>query len=199
MIKKNIPKSHLWVGGFNCQGIVDKIDDPNFINDILKYDIFGVCETWLNKGNEHLVVPEYKFYPLSRKKENDQSRGGVGWFIRDSLKRYVKILYDISNENMFFCKLEKKYFNFDDDVYVGMIYFPPENSSREKRIKVDHFKNLVEKVSKIDSSNIILIGDFNARTKDLTDTMDDYENDQSGHDMISSKVSYVRNNQDQKK
>ena len=146
IIEKNIPKSHFWVGGFNCQGIVDKIEDLNFINDILKYDIFGVCETWLNKGNENLVVPEYKFYPLSRKKENDQSRGGVGWFIRDSLKRYVKILYDISNENMFFCKLEKNYFNFDDDVYVGMIYFPPENSSWEKRIKVDHFKNLVEKV-----------------------------------------------------
>ena len=55
----------------------------------------------------------------------------------------------------------------------------------KKRIKVDHFKNLVEKVSKIDSSNIILIGDFNARTKDLNDIMDDYENDQSGHDIIS--------------
>ena len=34
------------------------IDDPNFI---LKYDILGVCEIWLNKGNENLVVPEYKF------------------------------------------------------------------------------------------------------------------------------------------
>ena len=98
IIDKNILKSHFWVGGFNCQGIMDKIEDPIFINDMLKYDIVGVCETWLNKSNENVVLPEYKFYPLSRKKENDQSRGGVGWFIRNSLKRYIKILYDISNE-----------------------------------------------------------------------------------------------------
>ena len=99
-----VMKSHLRVGGFNCQGIKDKIEDPSFLTDMSKYDIFGVCETWLNKGNENLNVPNYKFYPLSRKKEKEQSRGGVGWFVKESLKKYIKILYEISDENMFFCK-----------------------------------------------------------------------------------------------
>ena len=100
-------------------------------------------------------MPNYKFYPLSRKKEKEQSRGGVGWFVKESLKKFIKIFYEISDENMFFCKLDKNYFNFNEDTYVGIIYFPPENSSREKRIKKDHFKNLLKKVSKINSSNII--------------------------------------------
>ena len=198
--ESKVIKSYLRVGSFNCQGIIEKMDDPMFLNSISKYDIFGVCETWLNKENESLNVPNYKFYPLSRKKEQEkgQSRGGVGWFIRESLRRYIKILYDISDENMFFCKLDKDFFNFNEDAYVGIIYFPPENSSREKRIKVDHFENLMDKVTKIDSNNIILVGDFNARTKDLSDTLGDDENDVSIPHLISSKVKYIRTNQDGK-
>ena len=96
--------THLRVGAFNSQGIKEKIDDPNFLTDISRYDVFGVCETWLNKDNEKLIIPNYKFYPLSRKQENDQSRGGVGWFIKENLKKHIKILYDISTENIFFVK-----------------------------------------------------------------------------------------------
>ncbi len=188
--------SHLRVGGFNCQGIKDKIEDPSFIKDLSKYDIFGVCETWLSSSNENFSVPNYKFYPLSRQKEKEQSRGGVGWFVKEPLKKFIKILYEISNENMFFCKLDKNHFNFNDDVYMGIIYFPPENSSREKRIKIDHFKDLLEKVSQIKSSNIILIGDFNARTRDLSDTIYDEENSDLIPDLTSSKIKYKRNNQD---
>ena len=198
--KNDVMKSYLRVGSFNCQGIVGKMDDPVFLNDISKYDIFGVCETWLNKGNDALNMPNYKFYPLSRSNERErgQPRGGVGWFIRESLRRYIKVLYDISNENMFFCKLDKDFFNFNEDVYVGIIYIPPENSSREKRIKVDHFENLLDKVTKIDSNNIILVGDFNARTKDLSDTIGNDQNDVSMPQLISSKVKYIRTNQDGK-
>ena len=159
---------------------------------------WGVCETWLDKNNDSLSIPDYKFYPLSRNKENHQSRGGVGWFVKESLKKYIKILYEMSNENMFFCKLDKNYFNFNDDVYVGIIYFPPENSSREKRIKIDHFKDLLEKVSKIESSNIILIGNFNARTRVLCDTMRDAKDFDIIPELTSSKIRYTRSNQDTK-
>ena len=190
--------SHFRIGAFNCQGLNDKIEDLSFIKDVSKYDIFGVCETWLDKDNDSLKIPDYKFYPLSRKKENLQSRGGVGWFVKESLRKYIKILYEMSNENMFFCKLDKNYFNFSDDVYVGIIYFPPENSSREKRIKIDHFKNLLEKLSKIESSNIILIGDFNARTRVLNDIMREDKDVDIIPELTSSKVRYKRNNQDTK-
>ena len=71
-------RSPFRVGGFNCQGINNKIDDPNFLNDLRKFEIFGVCETWSSKGNDNLYLPNYKFYPLSKRKECEQSRGGVG-------------------------------------------------------------------------------------------------------------------------
>ena len=102
---------------------------------------------------------------------------------------------------MFFCKLDKKYFNFNEDLYVGAIYFPPENSEREKRLKEDHFKKLLEKVLMIKSNNIILIGDFNARTGSLDDVLlnDETKNDQNGIESpILLENIYQRNNQDQK-
>ena len=99
---------------------------------------------------------------------------------------------------MFFCKLERKYFNFSDDVYIGVIYFPPENSSREKKIKIDHFSNLQEKMSEIQSNNIILIGDFNARTRDLSDIIEDVDNPDLCSDLMSNKIKYKRNNEDKK-
>ena len=52
-----------------------------------------------------------------------------------------------------------------------IVYIPPENSTREKRLKADHFRHLKEKNIKINSENILLIGDFNARTKTFEDTL----------------------------
>ena len=68
--------SILNIGGFNCQGIVNKIEDPTFIEELGKFDILGVNETWLNTSNEKIFIPNYKFYPLSRKNDNNQTRGG---------------------------------------------------------------------------------------------------------------------------
>ena len=79
--------SYLKLGSFNCQGIIEKIEDHVFLNDISKYDILGVCETWLNQENEKINIPNYKFYPLSRKREKGQSRGGVGWFVKEHLEK----------------------------------------------------------------------------------------------------------------
>ena len=69
-------------------------------------------------------------------------KGGVGVFVKEDKRIGIKILYDISNEYCLWCKLDKKYYNFKDSVYIGFIYVPPEESSREKRNDTDHFKML---------------------------------------------------------
>ena len=94
------------------------------------------------------------------------------------------------------CKLDKKNFGFNDDLYVGCVYVPPETSSREKRLKIDHFKLILESTQKINTSNWILVGDFNARTHNLADTLvkEKHDNDMS-HEFYS-KISTTRNNED---
>ena len=195
MAVKNKKISNLNIGALNCHGIVDKLDYPNVIDLISQSDIFGVSETWADKKDD-IKVPGFKFFPLHREGGKGPKRGGIGLFVRESLRKNVKIRYDISSENVLWCKLDKRYFGYGEDVYVGNVYFPPEYSSREKRIKLDHFKQLIETTTKINSKNVVLIGDFNARTQKIKDTLNkDKHEDDTIHDFYSN-ISSIRNNQD---
>ena len=94
----NLELKTLKIGSFNCQGIKDKIEDIIFEKELNNHDIFAVSETWLS-NKEKISVNGYKFFPICRDKELGKIRGGIGWFVRDDLRKWVKILYNISSEN----------------------------------------------------------------------------------------------------
>ena len=73
---------------------------------------------------------------------------------------------------------------------------PPEQSSREKRLRIDHFKQLKETTTKIAAGQKILIGDFNARTQSLKDTLTKEKHDEDiGYDFYSN-IETERDNSD---
>ena len=188
------PRGKINIGALNCQGLKGKIDDPQLQNIIATDDIFGVSETWLT-NQDLITLPGYKFYPYNREKVKGTTRGGVGIFIKEEIRKFIKILYDISSDNLRI-KLEKSNFQYDDDVYIGMVYFPPKYSSREKRLNFEHFKHITETVRKINSNNIILMGDFNARTQNLDDTLITEKHDNNMPDHFYSEILTKRSNQD---
>ena len=63
---------------------------------------------------------------------------------------------------------------------------------------MDHFQNLKESVRRIDSDNVIIMGDFNARTNNILDVMIG-EKDEDDLDQVGffSKIDTQRRNQDQ--
>ena len=186
---------NLSIKALNCHGIIEKLDDPNFTDLVRENDIFGVSETW-GKDKDSIKIPGYKFYPLHRNVLKGPVRGGIGLFINENIKKHVKIRYDLSNENVLWCKLEKKFFGFAEDVFIGSVYIPPEQSSREKRLKIDHFKQLKETTAKIATGQKILIGDLNARTQNLKDTLTKEKHDEDiGYDFYSN-IENERNNSD---
>ena len=169
---------------------------PEVIDLISSNDIFGTSETWL-KDKVKISIPGYKFYPVNRKVNKGATKGGVGLFIKEEIKKYVKIRYDLSSENTLWCKLDKKFFGFNNDVYIGSVYIPPETSSKEIRIKKDHYKSLIETTLLMGGdSNKILIGDFNARTHNITDTLVKEKHDKDLGLEFYSKISTIRNNKD---
>ena len=195
--EKSKPKNILKLGALNCEGIKEKIDYPEFHHLLHERDLFGVCETWLNEDDtRNIEIEGYKFYPLNRKKENRASRGGVGFFIKNDLKKHIKIRYDLSSEYVLWCKLSRYHFGYPEDVYVGIVYIPPETSTREKRLNTDHFKELKETISKIDSEHIILLGDFNARSLTLDDTLLAEKHDNFVPPNFYSNIKTERSNQD---
>ena len=66
------------VGALNCQGLKEKYETPEFVDMVKSCLVFGVCETWLKKGENIVQVENYKFYPYSRKTEKGMNRGGGG-------------------------------------------------------------------------------------------------------------------------
>ena len=173
-MKKKIEKcqTFLNIGALNCQGLRDKIDYPEVADLISTCDIFGVSESWLGENDKNCInVDNYTFYPLNRKKkkgEKGRPRGGIGIFVKNELQDVVKIRYDLSDENIIWCKINKTGFGYRDDVYIGFVYFPPESCSKKNE---NHFKKLEEITSRINSEHIITIGDYNARTKNLDDVL----------------------------
>ena len=55
-------------------------------------------------------------------------------------------------------ELCKDFFYFLQDIFVSSFYIPPANSSRERKLNVDHFTNLNEQILKYRSQCDILCG-----------------------------------------
>ena len=183
----------------NCQGIKDKFETPEFQNLVKSQDIFGVCETWLGKETKKIKVPGFNYYPLNRKREKKgATKGGLGVFIKQEIKENVAVRYDISSEIVLWCKIKREFLNTIEDMFIGLTYIPPEYSSREKRLKLDHFTNLMERTSDLPNNNFILMGDFNARTGNKEDILqaDKHENVETAN--FFSEIKTKRANEDTK-
>ena len=187
---------HLKIGALNCHGLHDKIDCPEVQSLISSCDIFGVSETWFGE-NDKADVDGFQFYPLNRKKCKGPTKGGIGLFYKNNLKEHIKLQDDISCENFMWCKLSKNYFRFQEDLYVCVVYIPPESSTREKKLNMDHFSHLKDITKSISSESIILMGDFNARTSNLQDVFRG-ENEEEYMDQVDffSQIDTHRTNQD---
>ena len=68
-------EKNMRIGAFNCQGLKEKIDYPDFLKLASNMDLFGVSETWL-RDNDIIYLPGFKFYPQNRK--NCKGRLGEG-------------------------------------------------------------------------------------------------------------------------
>ena len=132
MRKKNgEPKKILSLGSLNCHGLIDKVDLPEFHELVSETDILGVSETWV-KTKADIKIPGYEFFPINRTVD---VRGGIGVFISNKIKEFVKIRHDISDENFLWCKINKEYTGHHENIYMCIVYIPPEASTREKKNK----------------------------------------------------------------
>ena len=92
------------------------------------------------------------------------------------------------------CKLDKSFFNFQNDIYRGTVYLSPPNYER------NNSEDLIREEDLIRRRNVFIFtkgwhivqGDYNARTGDIQETVldddnvflnvpEDHENDEDGH------------------
>jgi exonuclease III len=80
----------------------------------------------------------------------------------------------INTKNFLWSKISKEALNSDKDLYICGTYIPPEKSQYYDKDIFEEFENDINQISP--SSNIIILGDFNARTGKLNDALSDEGN-----------------------
>ena len=132
-------------------------------NDILNNcDIFCLQET-----RKEIKIPNFVCY--NKLRPNGRG-GGVSIGVKRSLSNGISKIDTLNKPDTLGIKLNKNFFKTVKDTILLTCYIPPGNSSYLKKQDLDPFDSLSSILEKIDpSSNIILCGDFNARSGGLED------------------------------
>ena len=187
----------LKIGSINVCGLCAKLKTPDFYDYVNNYDILFMTETKLDDLDECNIDG----YTLFRKNRGicKKKSGGTGFFIRNILLNNLKV-----QENRSFKKRIRKehlqFYNFVDfhvpnelllctlsnlsstdstinELLLGVTYIAPETSSY---VNNNIFEEIELCLSNFSCENVLLTGDYNARTGNLKDFIDGNENDFSG-------------------
>ena len=162
--KKNLHISCWNINGHKHKGY-NKYSDPRFIAEINRKDIVCLQETHCSL-EDALELPGFKSVHLIRPKSVNTNKrsGGLSIFVRNEIKAGIKFL-EHSNNEYIWLKLNSSFFNLPKDIFLCFIYDPPENSSYTHSLNEDILELIEKDISKFSTcGNIILAGDFNART-----------------------------------
>ena len=174
---------------YNVEGLSPMLSDNSFIEKITKYDFISLIETWLPEGF-NINIPGFYSMSKYRKKAKKARRhsGGITVLVKNSLRKGVKF-FSSKSDRFLWWKLDKAFFNLNDDIYICTVYIPPSNSSHHNQILEYPFDELQYAIMKYSAKGkIVLNGDFNARKGSLIDFIQ-YE------DSTFLDTSYMENQQ----
>lgn len=138
-----------------------KTDDKEFLSLLKKCDIFCLQET-----RKTVKIPNYLCY---NKLRDNGTGGGVSIGIKRNLASGVSRL-PTSDNDILAIKLKKEFFKTEEDIVIVTCYVPPSNSSYLKKQQNDPFENISNTINSFDFPHqIIICGDFNARTEKRSD------------------------------
>ena len=191
-----------------------KIENPDFLDIIDKYDVVFLNECWINK-NDSFEIQNFKCFKKHRKKSKKAKRnsGGLCVFIKNAIAEFFEEC-EWDFEDGFILKSKYLLKELEHFLYIVFAYMRPSSSSRNEIANVnDVYECLLDKLTDIrNSGEIILIGDFNARTGKLTDILDPYDFDDDNffeeniiaenyideRDLIFHGLNFKRENEDSK-
>ena len=148
----------LTFGCWNVKGYnVDKLKLQVFE----KLDIFCLCESWITNASS-ISLPGYSFFFSSalKRKRRGRPSGGLIFYFRESLKNGISL--QETNNNFIWIKMDKDFFNLENHLYVCAVYMKPSLNKVDSEENFNRFSSTVSKYSV--TGNIMLMGDFDART-----------------------------------
>ena len=162
----------LKIGYWNIYNVhkdgVAKTED-DVVHKIIDYhDIFCLSELHCAEKD----VPEiegYGCYKVCRQKSKiNRYFGGLAVYYKQYLRAGIKFIK--SEIDYLWIKCDRTFFNLSKDMYICMVYIPPEYDSYYKNRGIDSVGLLEEDIQTFgQSGNYLLMGDFNSRTGEVLD------------------------------
>ena len=157
--------------------------DHDFLEQILKRNhVICFSETWRDlkdKNNLNLDDDFDEFHELGfRNHRGGRASGGMSLLVRKSLAKHVSIIQ--SDSYHFWCKVDKEVINSTKDLYIAFLYIVPSSSNITKAGMSLNFETLEAECAFFENKGAtLLLGDFNSRTNDVieyieNDELDDY-------------------------
>ena len=121
-------------------------------------------------------------------------------FVHNTILAGVKQVATQGSESVIL-KLDKQFFQLDNETYLVFVYCSPANSSYCSRTGLDPFVDLEQKLANLETdSEKIILGDLNARTGDKLDYIE-YEDNSDltlpGDYITDSVATFPRGNMDE--
>lgn len=160
------PKDTLLIGSLNTCGLKGRIQYPEFVDLVRKYDILCISETKLDH-DDVISCEGYTFFNQPRKQSYIRKSGGIGFFVRDNLVKFVTII-DSTSEYISWLKVSKKHHKLSENILIGAVYIPPQQSRFFNDDEYDLFEQEMTSACGNDDY-VCILGDFNAQTGELTD------------------------------
>ena len=149
--------SHLKILSTNARSLVPKITELRTVANSTKPDIIAVTETWLTESVPDAVLsfPGYNTVVRTDRPSCQQKRGGgVCLLIADSLQVRQRSDLQVWPESVWIELTSQS----DRPTVIGCVYRPPSSDLPT------FMHNLEDTIQKCHHSNIVVVGDFNAKS-----------------------------------
>ena len=169
-------------------GLITKSKYPDFNSLIEPFDLFCITETKCDKY-DIISSKNHIFLSKPRTQKFIRKSGGIGLLVKQNISKYVETI-DSDCEYIMWIKLNKAIFNIDNDIIMGIIYIPPDQS---KFYNEDEMQILNDEIINMCSTtkSLILTGDCNGHTAELPDfiSLDNFLADY--FDLDNDTISYI--------
>lgn len=153
-------------GCLNVGGLKKRLNIPDFVEYVQTFDIFCVSETHADYS-DLLDIDGYFFFSHPRTQPYKRKSGGIGIYVRSNFASGFKVL-PCSTEYVLWLSIDKSVTNFTNNIALGALYLPPENSHFFTSDEFELFYNSCVQICS-EFQCVFLAGDCNARTSNLDD------------------------------
>ncbi len=157
----------LQICSWNVHGLGNKLSDTEFCEILRENDINILLESWLNPQS----LPRLEGYQTfsktrPRNKKTYKYTGGICVLVKNQIAKGISFLKNTTSNNLLWMKLDRSFFKTDHNIFLCAAYIPPEDSPQYDNT-FPTLENDIPLLAK--DGQIMLIGDFNARTGNLKD------------------------------